>query len=199
MQKEEIMKKRTIFLQFALAASLVFSTIASAASAASTKDIPIGGSGQMEMVGTIEPTILSVTMPTFVPFNISSSITYQNKVVSPRINVKNNSNVPVQIDVAYTKVNLSKIKDAQWSNTGTVKENQIAIGLKQEEIENEMPETLAHAKWLKANVAQDTNVMILDANQKGAMYVVGTLGQKVSENATFNVTPTFVVSRTSID
>ena len=64
MQKEEIMKKRTIFLQFALAASLVFSTIASAASAASTKDIPIGGSGQMEMVGTIEPTILSVTMPT---------------------------------------------------------------------------------------------------------------------------------------
>ena len=71
--------------------------------------------------------------------------------------------------------------------------------LRQEEIENEMPETLAHAKWLKANVAQDTNVMILDANQKGAMYVVGTLGQKVSENATFNVTPTFVVSRTSID
>ena len=193
------MKKKTLFLQLALAASLTFSAVAGAATATSTRDIPIGGSGQMEMVGTIEPTILSVTMPTFVPFNISSSITYQNKVVSPRINVKNNSNIPVQIDVTYTKVDLSKIKNAKWSDTGTVNENQIAIGLKQEEIENEMPEDLAHAKWLQANKKQDTNVMILDANQKGAMYVVGTLGQKVSENATFNVTPTFVVSKTSID
>ena len=61
-----------------------------------------------------------------------------------------------------------------------------------------MPTDLAHARWLKANVKQDMNVMILDANQEGAMYVVGTLGQNVSESATFNVTPTFVVSRTSI-
>ena len=58
--------------------------------------------------------------------------------------------------------------------------------------------TVAHARWLKANVKQDMNVMILDSNQEGAMYVVGTLGQNVSESATFNVTPTFVVSRTSI-
>ena len=49
----------------------------------------VGGSGQMEMVGTIEPTILSVTMPSFVPFNISNSLSTQNKVISPRINVKN--------------------------------------------------------------------------------------------------------------
>ena len=60
-----------------------------------------------------------------------------------------------------------------------------------------MPEDLVHAKWLKENQKQDTNIMVLDASQKGAMYVVRTLRAKVSENATFNVTPTFVVSKTS--
>ena len=179
------MKKRNIILQFALAASLLFSTVTYAATASSPKDIPVGSSGQMEMVGTIEPTILSVTMPSFVPFNISNSLQSQNKVISPRINVKNNSNIPVQLE------------NVSWSNNGTVNANQIAIGLKQEEIENEMPEDLVHAKWLKENQKQDTNIMVLDASQKGAMYVVGTLGAKVSENATFNVTPTFVVSKTS--
>lgn len=82
------MKKRNIILQFALAASLLFSTVTYAATASSPKDIPVGSSGQMEMVGTIEPTILSVTMPSFVPFNISNSLQSQNKVISPRINVK---------------------------------------------------------------------------------------------------------------
>lgn len=175
----------------------MFSTAAHAAEVTSTSDIPIGSSGQMEMVGTIEPTILSVTMPTFVPFNLSSSLSTQNKVISPRINVKNNSNIPVQVDVAYTAVDMSKMPNVGWSNDGAVKPNQIAIGLKQEDTEGEMPTDLAHARWLKKNTAQDMNVMILDANQEGAMYVVGTLGQEVSESATFNVTPTFVVSKTT--
>ncbi len=192
------MKKKTMILQLALAASLLFSTVAHAGDITSTRDIPVGSSGQMEMVGTIEPTILSVTMPSFVPFNISNSLSTQNKVVSPRIKVKNNSNVPVQVDVVYTNVDISKLNNTTWSDTGSVTANQIAIGLKQEEKENEMPTDLAHARWLKANVKQDMNVMILDSNQEGAMYVVGTLGQNVSESATFNVTPTFVVSRTSI-
>lgn len=60
-----------------------------------------------------------------------------------------------------------------------------------------MPKDLSQARWLKKNEAQDMNVLILDSNQEGAMYVVGTLGQDVSESATFNVTPTFVVSKTS--
>lgn len=151
----------------------------------------------MEMIGTIEPTILSVTMPTFVPFNISNSLTTQNKVISPRIRMKNNSNIPVRVDVAYTKVDLSKLNHVEWSNTGTVNDNQIAIGLKQEETKDEMPTSLAQARWLKANVSQDMNVLILNANQEDALYVVGTLGQNVSDSGTFNVTPTFVVSRTS--
>ena len=184
------MKKKSIFLQLVLAATLLFSTVTYAAEVNSTRDITVGSSGQMEMIGTIEPTIFSVTMPTFVPFNISNSL-------SPRINVKNNSNVPVQIDVAYTYVNLDKMQNVQWSNTGTVDANEIAIGFKQETAEGEMPTDLAQARWLHANDYQDMNVMILDSNQEGAMYVVGTLGKDVSESATFNVTPTFVVSKTS--
>ncbi len=191
------MKKKTLFLQLALAASLLFSTVSYAAAPETSRDIPVGGSGQMEMIGTIEPTILSVTMPTFVPFNISNSLTTQNKVISPRIRMKNNSNIPVRVDVAYTKVDLSKLNHVEWSNTGTVNDNQIAIGLKQEETKDEMPTSLAQARWLKANVSQDMNVLILNANQEDALYVVGTLGQNVSDSGTFNVTPTFVVSRTS--
>lgn len=191
------MKKKTLFLQLAIAASLLFSTAANAAEIASTRDIPVGGSGQMEMVGKIEPTILSVTMPTFVPFNLSSSLSTQNKVISPRIPVKNNSNIPVKVDVAYTRVDMSKMPGVEWSDDGSVQPDQIAIGLKQEEAEGEMPETLARARWLKDNETQDMNVLILDANQEDAMYVVGTLGQDVNESATFSVTPTFVVSRTS--
>ena len=189
--------KKKLFLQRVLAASLLFSSVSYAAEATSTKDIPVGGSGQMEMVGTVEPTILSVTMPTFVPFNISSSLSTQNKVISPRISMKNNSNVPVRIDVTYTKVDLSKLKNVSWSDTGTVNSNQIAIGLKQEETKDEMPKTLTQARWLKANQKQDMNVLILDSNQEDALYVVGTMGDGVSDNGTFNVTPTFVVSRTS--
>lgn len=192
------MKKNFKLLSFVLSASLLFSSFAFAAETKTSKDIPIGSSGQMEMVGTIEPTILSVTMPSFVPFNISNSLSTQNKVVSPRINVSNNSNVPIQVDVAYTSVDMSKMKNTTWSDNGVVDDNQIAIGFKQEEKLNEMPEELSHARWLAANKRQDMNVLILDANQEGAMYVVGTLGSLVSESATFNVTPTFVVSKTSI-
>lgn len=191
------MKKKSIFLQLALAATLLFSTVTYAAEVTSTRDIPVGSSGQMEMIGTIEPTILSVTMPTFVPFNISNSLSTQNKVISPRINVKNNSNIPVQVDVAYTYVNLEKMQNVQWSNTGTVGPNEIAIGFKQETAKDEMPTDLSQARWLHANENQDMNVLILDSNQESAMYVVGTLGQDVSESATFNVTPTFVVRKTT--
>lgn len=185
------MKKKTIFLQLALAASLMVSAITNAA--APTKDIPVGGSGQMEMIGTIEPNILSVTMPSYVPFNISNGIETQNKVISPRIVVQNNSNIPVRIDVAYTSVDLKNLHNVTWSDTGTVNPNQIAIGLKEEGAANKMPEDLQNAKWLPANKKSNINVMDLDAKKAGAMYVVGSIGYQVTDNATFSVTPTFVV------
>ena len=191
------MKKKALFLQILLAASLLFTTAAYAAEISSTRDIAIGSSGQMEMIGTIEPNILSVTMPTFVPFSISNSIPSQNKVVSPRIHMKNNSYVPVEINVVYTDVNISKLQNTQWSDTGNVGPNQIAIGLKKGTAADKMPEDISQAHWLKANRPQNLNVLNLDANETGALYVVGTLGQNVSENAAFNVTPTFVVRNAS--
>ena len=111
--------------------------------------------------------------------------------------MKNNSNIPVRIDVAYTKVDLSKLKNVSWSDTGTVNANQIAIGLKQEEALDEMPTSLSQTRWLKSNQQQDMNVLMLGANQEDALYVVGTLGQNVSDSGTFNVTPTFVVGQVS--
>ena len=94
-------------------------------------------------------------------------------------------------------MDISKLKNTTWSDNGTVGPNQIAIGLKQEEAEGEMPKNFSKTGWLKDNQRQDMNVMVLDVNEEGALYVVGALGDQVTENVTFNVTPTFVVSRTS--
>lgn len=193
------MKKIFKILSFVLSVSLLFSSSAFAAETMASKDIPIGSSGQMEMIGTIEPTILSVTMPSFVPFNISNSLSTQNKVISPRINVSNNSNVPIQVDVAYTSVDMTKMRNTTWSDNGEVNDNQIAIGFKQEERLNEMPADLLNTKWLAANKHQNMNVLILDANQQDAMYVVGTIGALVSGSTTFNVTPTLIVRKTSFN
>lgn len=188
--------KRTISIATAalLAAAM---TVPAWAEAGKIKDIPIGSSNQVEMIGTIEPTIMSVTMPTFIPFQMSNSVTGQNKVVSPRIPVKNNSTVPVKVDVVYTEVNINQFRNTTWSDTGAVGDNQIAIGFKQEVKESEMPSDLAQTRWLAENRSQNTNILILNANETQAMYVVGTMGAKVDETATFSVIPTLVVSRTS--
>lgn len=199
------MKKRFSFLLTTIAAfALAFPAMSFAADiskTSKTQDIPIGSSGEssaiIEMIGTIEPTIMSVTMPTFVPFHISNSISGQNKVLSPRIEMTNNSTVPVKINVTYAQVDLSELENTTWSDNGTVKDNQIAIGFKEETTFNEQPTDLNLAKWLSANKSQNSNILILDSNQKGAVYVVGTLGTKVSENSTFSVIPTLIVSKTS--
>lgn len=188
------MKKKLTALLTATAAFLSVATPLVYANDLRTQDIPVGSSSEMEMVGTIEPTIMSVTMPSFVPFDISNSITGQNKVLSPQIKIANNSNVPVQVDVIYTSVDMSNMKNTTWSDNGTVSDNQIAIGFKKDTTE---PTSLINTRWLAANKDQNTNIMVLDANQTDTMYVVGTLGALVSENGTFNVTPTLVVSRTS--
>ena len=190
-------KHKSFFAMTALILSLILPVSAIAADTTTTQDVPIGTSNVIEMIGTIEPTIMSVTMPTFVPFNMSNSLTGQNKVLSPRITMKNNSTVPVKINVTYVSVDMSELVGAQWSDTGTVNENQIAIGLKEEETQGQQPSTLNGAKWLQRNKSQNSNILILNSNDSGAVYVVGTLGSKVAENGTFSVIPTFVVSRTS--
>lgn len=160
---------------------------------ASSMDIPIGTSGDMVMVGTVEPTIMSVTMPTYVPFHIARAVQGDNKVISPRITVTNNSSVPVSLDVSYTSVDLSKLPGTTWNDGQYVGNNQIAIGFQPETIANQMPTSLAGTKWLQANTYQNVHVMSLTAYGESTMYVVGTLGSAVPENDTFSVIPTFVV------
>lgn len=163
----------------------------------SDQTIKVGEAGEVEMVGKIEASVLSVTMPTYVPFYISNNIEEENKVISPRVEVINNSSVPVDVTVSRTYVDLWQLPNTSWSDTGIVNNNQISIGLKEEKNYNQMPENLNNANWLRANQSQNLTVMTLDSHKDGAMYVVGTLGSGVSEYGTFTVTPTFVVTRAS--
>lgn len=189
------MKRRKIscaVLALALAIGLI-ATNAYAADNYQAGDVPIGSSNEVLMVGTVVPSIMSVTMPTYVPFHVSRTIEGDNKVISPRITVTNNSNVPVSLDVAYTTVDLSKLQGAAWGIGPDVAPNEIAIGLQLETLANQMPTTLSQTTWLQANVQQNASIMSLNAYGNSTMYVVGTLGAAVPENNSFSVIPTFVV------
>lgn len=181
-----------MLLAVVLAASL-FVTAAYAAGSYQSEDVPIGSSNEVLMVGTVTPSVMSVTMPTYVPFHVSRSIDGANKVISPRITVTNNSSVPVSLDVVYTSVDLSKLKGAAWGIGPNVAPNEIAIGFQPEVLANQMPTTLSQTVWLQANRQQNANIMSLNAYGSGAMYVVGALGSAVPENSSFSVVPTFVV------
>lgn len=39
-----------------------------------SEDVAIGSSNEVTMVGEVKPTIMSVTMPTYVPFDVSRSV-----------------------------------------------------------------------------------------------------------------------------
>ncbi len=195
------MKRKMIsrILPVILIAAMLFSSNAYAANNAAaraasyqSKDVAIGSSNDVLMVGEIQPTIMSVTMPTYVPFNMARSIQGDNKVISPRITIKNNSSVPVALDVVYTAVDLSKLEGTTWSDGPNVGEKQIAVGFQAESMANQMPTSLDGTKWLRANSSDTINITSISALDSSIMYVVGTLGVAVPENA-FTVTPTFVV------
>lgn len=191
-------------MKMKLLASLVAALMITAATAIpvladdTTKsgDIPIGSSNEVEMVGIVEPTIMSVTVPTHVPFHVSRTLEGQNKVISPRITITNNSSVPVNLNVTYTKVDLSRLRGTTWSNGGYIGANQIAIGFQEEKINNKVPTGLENTKWLQ-NSYQHMNLMSLNAYGNSSMYVVGSLGDLVPENNSFSVIPTIVVERAS--
>ena len=168
--------KRKNLLRF-LAVVLImglFTVNAYAAGSYQDKDIPIGSSSEVLMVGEIEPTIMSVTIPSYVPFHISRSIETENKVISPRITMISHSGVPVSVDVVYTNVNLSNLQGTTWGSDRYVSDK---------------------TKWLLANTYQYLNIASLNAYGSSSIYVVGTLGSAVPEDSSFTVTPTFVVSR----
>ena len=137
--------KRKLFsaiLVVALSLSL-FATAAYASNGYQSGDVPIGSSNEVLMVGTVMPSVMSVTMPTYVPFHVSRTIEGDNKVISPRITMTNNSSVPVNLDVVYTSVDLSKLPGTSWAIGPNVAANEIAIGFQPETLFDQMPTTLA--------------------------------------------------------
>ena len=187
-------KRFLSFLTVVLAAAL-FSASAFAAGSYQDKDLPLGSSSEVLMVGEIEPTLMSVTIPSYVPFHISRSVEGENKVISPRVTILSHYGVPVNVDVAYTTVNLNGLKGTTWSDGQNVGENQIAIGFQPETLSNQLPTTLGQTKWLQANSPQYLNITSLNPYGSSTLYVVGTLGAAVPEDSSFTVTPIFVVSK----
>ncbi len=187
-------KKLFSFLVVALATTLLMVN-AYAVGSYQDKNLPLGSSSEVLMVGEIEPTIMSVTIPSYVPFHISRSIEGDNKIISPRVTITSHSGVPVSVDVAYTDVNLSGLKGTSWSNGPNVGTNQIAVGFQPETLSNQLPTSLDGTKWLLANTAQSLNLTNLNPYGSSTLYVVGTLGSSVPEDSSFTVTPTFVVSK----
>ena len=187
------MKRKLSVILAAIMAVSLFVTAAYASNGYQSGDVPIGSSNEVLMVGTVVPSVMSVTIPSYVPFHVSRAIEGDNKVISPRITVTNNSSVPVSMEVAYTSVDLSKLQDTVWDIGPSVASNEIAIGFQPEMLANQMPTTLNQTTWLQANVQQNVSIMSLNPYGSSSMYVVGTLGSAVPENNSFSVIPTFVV------
>lgn len=181
-------------IMLTMLAAVLLATSVFAADAYQSANVPIGSSSEVVMAGNIEPTLMSVTLPSYVPFTVSRSLEGTNKVISPRITMSNLSGVPVEVNVTYNRVNLSGLQGTTWNSTGNVASNQISIGFQAETDENQMPVSLNQTQWL-AQGAQFLNVANLYAYGNSSVYVVGTLGDQVPEEGAFTVIPTFVVSR----
>lgn len=183
-------------LLLAAVAAVSLLTTAYAASGYQTSNVPIGTSSEVVMAGNIEPTLMTVVLPAYVPFTVSRALEGTNKVISPRITMSNLSGVPVSVTVTDNRVDLDDLQGTSWNNTGNPGSNQVAIGFQQETIENQMPVSLNQTKWL-AEGRQNLPIADLYSYANSTVYVVGTLGDQVPEEGGFTVIPTFVVSRVS--
>lgn len=173
----------------ALAAPKGRATPGTSGSTIGSSKVVMESGSDIELHGNIEPTIISVTVPSYIPFSMSRSLTTENKVVSPKIDVLNHSTVPVNMYVDKTKVDLASLPGAIWSSTGRVTENQVAIGMTSSQT---MPEDLDDAAWL-LNGRQHTNISTMPALGADRLFLVGTLGADVPENRDFTVIATLVV------
>lgn len=155
-------------------------------------NIAIQGGKSIELVGTVQPTIISVTMPAYIPFDMNYSLSTVNKVISPAIDVTNHSTVPVDISVGKTSVDLSKMPNASWSDNGnSILSDQIAVGLVESRTQ---PQDFSGAKWLKNGTNNTPLLTNLAANAVGRLYIVGNIGSEAGSTGTFTVTPTLIVA-----
>lgn len=174
------MKKTKKAMAFALCVLLIVGASCTAASAGTfttgSAVVPISGGGiQVSMSGSVEPTILSVTLPTDIVFEIGKSNEGENKVLSPAVPVSNGSSQGVYIYAQNTQVDMSQMGGAVYvpSTTGgslavtaggfvvsgggfvtsgsiSVMPNEIAVGFSEERVPTSgavMP-GLGQARWL---------------------------------------------------
>ena len=157
------------------------------------EDIPVGQSGiNIEMQGQLAPSIISLTMPTSIYFDMNSQIEGENKVLSPEIVIDNNSYSDVTISVMNTQIDLTKLDGVEWGNGGVTNDNEIAVGLS---VTPTAPTTLESAQWLRQNDMNNPMVLcLIDSFMDESFYVVGNLGSGVNSSSTFTVSTTFMAS-----
>lgn len=157
-------------------------------------EISTSGGKQIRLEGHVSPTIISVTMPSYIPFDISAGVERANKVVSPKITVENHSKVGVTVAVDNAEIDITSLGGSvEWKSDGNVGSNGLAVGFSASETE---PNNLDGAIWL-AKGKQDKKLMALDKQAKGTLYVVGDIGEAVPQDGTFTVIPTLVVKKTA--
>lgn len=193
--------KRIFCTAMALCIVLAFASVAGAAPSRARSvpgrsggpDITIGTSGgkEISLVGHVEPTLITVTMPSYIPFDISKSASTENKVLSPSIDITNNSKVPVSIYVDNTRIDIGQLSGASWGTSANITERQVAIGFTEAA---SAPSGLGDASWL-LNGKQKTDLLRIDSQSSGNLFIVGAIGDLVPENKTFSVTPTLVVKQ----
>lgn len=182
-------------MAFALAVVMlcVPATAATTSIGYSQVEVPIGASSVMELQGYIQPTIMTVTMPSKVSFDVQKSISQENKVLSPRIVVQNNSTYPVNISMEHATVDISSLDGTIWSENGIIGDYSLAMGITKERQLNQAPETFQYTNWI-VDGYHDKNIMQVDSHDQGAMYVVGGIGKYVPDNKSFKVAVRFVVT-----
>lgn len=143
----------------------------------------------------IMPSVMTVTMPTSINFDISKNIQGENKAIAPIIKFKNNSNLEVTISVVRTDVYIAGLEGATWSDNGVfdiTTENKVAVGLRTKTSPDlPRPTSFDGAYWLKHGV-NSYNLLSLAPGEMGYCDIVGKIGINVIENRAFTAVPILV-------
>ena len=188
-----IMKKSLSFCTSIALVALLMPHALAIPAIGNVEDIPVGSSGiEVEMQGQLAPSIISLTMPTSIYFDMNSQLEGENKVLSPAITIDNNSYADVTISVINTTVDLSNLDNVTWGNGGVTADNEIAIGLS---VTPTAPTDLNSTQWLRSNdLNNPMTLCLIDSFTDEIFYVAGNLGSSVNSSSTFTVSTTFIAS-----
>ncbi len=166
-------------------------------------DVTVGEGREMTMIGSVLPSIVSVTIPTTVPFDMSKNLSGENKAVSPVVPFRNNSASTLYVSIRQTTIDISKFPGTAWSDDGVVYENDnsIAVGFMRVTSDSALrPTDIEDNKttWLIKG-AFSQGLVEIPKNSSKFTYVVGKIGKSVPETGgtNFTVVPTFVVTTTT--